>query len=863
MLGTSGNEIAAAVERILSAQGPMTEEALLDALGADGIHLGPDAEDVLTDVLDEEVAAAVTLTDERLAWLPTVLDGRVFTHRLTAAETQHDMLTLNPDLTPLSALTDSPAYRRLTDGSRIAEAFPSVDSDMFAKRGIAENTVDPNGVLLLPPGRLSQSGVSAGDLVGLRVSEDGFELCTVADPAPCGIASALAGLISDRDDQPEMVDIAVWTVCAGDHDMLREPAEPLGDLLSAGGLHREGDWFAGPGFDIGQWRINTWTGLLRARYGLGDDEARAVAAIVRLYDETVKLVDAGAETPWAGGDPETVRDCLKLLREPAVAAAVLAETRTADDRTAIALGTFAETMEPMAPRAARPALRWLRANAYEQLGDVEQAEATYLAAESLDSSWPLTLVSLARYAGDRGDAERGLALLRRAGAPRDDELVVLLDRFQAAPRPGIGRNDRCWCGSGRKYKVCHLRREQLPLEERASWLYQKAGANLLEGRYGPLLIETLEQRARHWDFPGALEHAIRDGLSFDAVLFEGGAFADFLAVRGSLLPEDERLLAAQWLLVQRSVHQVVAVRPGHGMTLRDVRTGDVHEVREQAASRHMKAGEMYCARVVPAGESMQIFGGAEPVSLGLRDELIALLDGDPDPVQLVAMLSRRFVPPALQNTEGEPLVLCDATLQITDRATLVEALDDEYDRDYDRRQRQSDNPDGTLTWYEHVFTDGMERIRAQIELSGDRLHIHANSEARFERALDTIDAMDPGAEVLSQTREPAGDLAAVQRLSARTPDNAVGVAGPAVDAADEPTIAAVLDEFVRNYEAAWLDESLPALSGRTPRQCADDPTRLPDLLLLLDSFPDDTGRPGAMSPARLRAALGLPADVSA
>jgi hypothetical protein len=22
--------------------------------------------------------------------------------------------------------------------------------------------------------------------------------------------------------------------------------------------------------------------------------------------------------------------------------------------------------------------------------------------------------------------------------------------------PDLGRNDRCWCGSGRKYKTCHL-----------------------------------------------------------------------------------------------------------------------------------------------------------------------------------------------------------------------------------------------------------------------------------------------------------------------------------------------------------------------------------------------------------------------
>ena len=176
------------------------------------------------------------------------------------------------------------------------------------------------------------------------------------------------------------------------------------------------------------------------------------------------------------------------------------------------------------------------------------AEATLHAAESLDQVWPLTLTSLARYASDRGDAEHGLALLRRAGVPPDDELVVLLEHCQSTPRPGLGRNQRCWCGSGRKYKVCHLRHEQLPLEEeeRAAWLYQKAGQDLAEGSFRLLFLAAAQARARYWEFPDAFEHAIQDGLVCDAVLFEGGAFAEFLDVRGSLLPEDERLLAQQW-----------------------------------------------------------------------------------------------------------------------------------------------------------------------------------------------------------------------------------------------------------------------------------------------------------------------------
>ncbi|HEY5179079.1 MAG TPA: hypothetical protein VIJ07_04785, partial [Dermatophilaceae bacterium] len=82
-------------------------------------------------------------------------------------------------------------------------------------------------------------------------------------------------------------------------------------------------------------------------------------------------------------------------------------------------------------------------------------------------------------------------------------------------------------------------------------------------------------------------------------------------------------------------------------------------------------------------------------------------------------------------------------------------------------------------------------------------------------------------------------------------------AATVLDPAADPAIAAALEEMAGKYEAAWLDEPIPALAGHTPRECTHDPTRRPDLIRLLDSFPEDTGRPGTMSPTRLRAALGL------
>jgi len=131
--------------------------------------------------------------------------------------------------------------------------------------------------------------------------------------------------------------------------------------------------------------------------------------------------------------------------------------------------------------------------------------------------------------------------------------------------------------------------------------------------------------------------------------------------------------------------------------------------------------------------------------------------------------------------------------------------------------------------------------------------VHANSEARFERVLATICGLDPSATVLAETREPADDVASVQRLTRPRPAAPGIIADPAAD----PALAAALTEFTAQYEQAWLDDPIPALAGYTPRQCADDPTRRPDLIALLDSFPEDDGRPGTMSPARLRAALGL------
>lgn len=147
------------------------------------------------------------------------------------------------------------------------------------------------------------------------------------------------------------------------------------------------------------------------------------------------------------------------------------------------------------------------------------------------------------------------------------------------------------------------------MSERAAWLYQKSKLHAEELGWRDRILEFAEIRSEYWVGEEALFEALDDPLVADVALFEGGAFTDFVDSRGDLLPPDELALARQWQEIERSVHEVEEVRPGVGLTLRDL-----HAIRERTASRQLHVGNLICARVVPAGDTWQIFGGIEPIA---------------------------------------------------------------------------------------------------------------------------------------------------------------------------------------------------------------------------------------------------------
>jgi hypothetical protein len=870
-------ELATAVEDVLVNLGPMEVEALADELAGLGYDLGADPADrLLEEVLEAGDSVYMPLPDDRWCHLPSLLYGRIFTHRVTAVELAHDVLGVAPDLDPILMLSDEPEYTRFVDGTAVRIVMPDFPSD--EDRDVPSDALDMSGSLLLRPGTLAGLGVAAGDLVGLQLTATGLELVRAEQAVPAETIADLSrrvlAMLQADPEHPLHIEDVAYGLLADVPTAFVEPLLPLQELLAGWQLPTFGDLVGVPGFDFAEWRAHQRIARLSRRYELSEDEALAVAAISRLHESVLGVMDAfttrqdsgdttalesvlGATPPAAQEQPDpaaviparTVAATLPFLEEPAVAQALLEETCFSDESSAASLGLLAETLEPQADRSARPALRWLRARAYEELGDPDAAEQALRQAEQLDPSWPPTVIDLARYANDRGDVATGLVLLRRIDDDAAPTLRAVLEHHRPSPARSMPRNDPCWCGSGRKFKHCHLRQsEQLPLSERAGWLYQKAGLYVFATSWRHLVDDLDALRVMHLETDQQADELINDGHVLDVTLFEGGALDDFISHRGAVLPADELLLVEQWLLTERSVFEVTAVAPGASLTVRDVRTGDVITVPERTASRELRPGQLICTHVLPTGDNHQLFGGIEPVKLHEREALIRLLDSEPEPEEVVEFCSRRFAPPTLANTEGHPIVLCKAELRSDNPAELRDGLDGRY-----RRQEPSPSASTAMEWLETVEVDGMNRISANLRLAGDTLTVTTNSEERQDAALAAVRSLQPSIVLVSQQRTPLRTARYAARLAETVPPSRA--IGPS-ELEGMPEIKEAVAEHMRRYEEQWLDLSIPALEGLTPRQAADDPTRRENVLQLLATFPE-TDDPLKMSPSRLRDALGL------
>jgi hypothetical protein len=593
-------------------------------------------------------------------------------------------------------------------------------------------------------------------------------------------------------------------------------------------------------------------------YGLDVEEEDTVLVLAEIHDEAQALLadvivgalDRGddpsdpdlfrVQTPLIVSALAELLDAaeldLNLIGRPAVAEALATVALGGDDAGTLGLQLLVEALKARVTYQTRTAVAWLEGRGADRAGYGLDAEAAYERAVSLDASWPPALESLAGVAADRGDTERALALLDRAGMDPQDGAYRLLLAYRPEAGQAVRRNDPCWCGSGRALKRCHRTNPPLPLARRASWLYHKASAFLQDGPWRGEVLALAQERARYSGRDGLLQ-ALDDPLVMSSMLFEGGVLERFAETRGPLLPEDELALLGRWLAVSRGLFQVEGVRRDEGLEVRNVLDGSRAFVREVLGSRQAHEGMLFVSLALPVDDrDFGFFGGIEPIGLHQRETVISLLDSRPAPLDLVALMTDRLAPPTFTTTDGEPMEACTTVVRVRGRAGFIRALDRQFTRS---------GPNSWTAGIDGGMVEEGDTVGGTLEAKGREITITAMNRARMDLLLAVID--DIGLDVVVESRGVMDPLTAL----AREPEHA-----PVEDdRATSPEALAILDDYIRQYERDWLDMDIPALGGLTPRRAAADPIARGDLISLINSMP--AGIPGTMDPSRLRAALGL------
>lgn len=760
--------------------------------------------------------------DGLVALTAQLLDGAVFIHRLTEAEAAVGMAAVSPDLDVIDFGLDEGLD--WAGGGRVACRYPFE----------GETRAEPNGSLVGPPGWLA--AFQAGDLLAFtrrgRVLEvRAVESLSSGDHEAAALEAAFRGRHRPGTGQ-EPTEIVLDALCR-QPGLFRVPVPPVGELLEQVGLERRGPRF---GLADEEW-MQPGVGRLDA----GSERRAAESGLEACCTAAFDLV----RDAWASSlgptqvDAPPLREVAGALAHGSVAPAFAEHVLGEHAHGSPALEAFATEVAGL-PGPSGACGLFLRALGFERDGRTLEAEADLHDAVRRDPSFRPALAELAWYAADRGDAARAASLLQRAGVPADDpELEYLTIRVPRVAR--VGRNERCPCGSGRKFKACCDRDPKVPIERRAGWVVHKLASFALRPHRRGRLVE-LADIATGPGHPDAFVAMLSAPFLSDLVVFEGGAAAEFLDERGELLPPDERRLVEDWLGTGRRLWEITSVDPGRSLTLRDSGTGDSIVVAERTASTSHGPGEMVLARVVPVGAQHQLVGQALVVELRHRESLLRVLDADPGAEDFAAWFGQLSAPPRLQNREGGDTVMCRAVLRPTTTAwsDLAPLLEGRFEAD------------GKGMWVDTtVLDDGDTVIRGHLRREEDDLVVETNSIERLERLLDVIGGLAADLEVVEDERRKLADVMA----------EADEVPRRGFPSGVTPEVRAGLESFIADREDRWVDEPVPALAGLSPRRAADDPTRREDLMALLREFERHAPPPGAtfatFDPARLREKLGL------
>ena len=479
----------------------------------------------------------------------------------------------------------------------------------------------------------------------------------------------------------------------------------------------------------------------------------------------------------------------------------------------------------------------------------------------------------------------------------------------ARESPKTGRNDRCPCGSGKKYKHCCLKKDTTPHPDDLAWQRLRRALNGLpkamlrtaHAHFGAGAIDEAWAEFNLWDgdevfdlespyaqvflpwylydwLPDPEETTVPAGAQTET------AAAAHLRIAVRRLDPLARGYIEACIATPFSFHEIITCNPGRGFRLRDVLLGTEEDAIEHAGSLHAQSGDLIYAKVVRS-DGLTLIEGCTSVLIppiykteviAFREQISAqdvawddrlLREYDFELREVYLDIADRLLNPQLPemtNTDGDPFEFRELVFDIDSPQAAFDALKGlaaDVSEDELRHEAVFDTA-GALVRAEITWRRaGSNTIFGALRIDGRRLTAQVNSARRADELRRLIEAhlgaggryrintVQSVESLLSREPTPAEQTTARERAS----ENARLAALPEVQA----TIAAHLREHYRK----WLDEAIPLLCGRTPRAAVREPAgREAVAALILQLERNGVRMQPPLDPAiirELRGALGL------
>jgi len=335
------------------------------------------------------------------------------------------------------------------------------------------------------------------------------------------------------------------------------------------------------------------------------------------------------------------------------------------------------------------------------------------------------------------------------------------------------------------------------------------------------------------------------------------------------LPPAVRAVGEAMRGARPSLYRIESIEPPR-LELLDVADGETVRVRDVGMSNTAMPGLIVPGIVYPAEGFLTISiigtplppGAATPAFDFLESEGIAVtpegLARNPHfGGRLAEWMERQPARPlALNNTDGDPMVIHTAEFVVGEPGAAAGALDAHPDLDFDEE-------DGCYVWHGEKELAGGELVLGRIEFIDDRLLLECNSERRFERGRALLEDI-PGVRFESVRTRPMSFDALTKDVP---PDDLPGIAelgpgGPGEpDLNDNPEAADQIAALMAEYQMRWLDMEIPMFGGKTPREmCATKDGRRRvrrEILTMPTPHPSMAGEAMRRIRARMLDELGL------